>query len=174
MIGLEDVRAAASRLDGVAHRTPVLRSRTLDAWTGGELLIKAENLQRMGAFKFRGAYSAISALPSELRDRGVCAFSSGNHAQAVALSARLLGTRATIVMPQDSPAMKLDATRGYGADVVLYDRYTEDRVAIAQQLADEGGLTIVPPFDHEHDDSDISKVSFSTIIVGERTMIHHL
>lgn len=150
MIGLEDVRAAASRLEGVAHRTPVLRSHTLDAWTGGELLIKAENLQRMGAFKFRGAYSAISALPSELRDRGVCAFSSGNHAQAVALSARLLGTRATIVMPQDSPAMKLDATRGYGADVVLYDRYTEDRVAIAQQLADEGGLTIVPPFDHEH------------------------
>jgi threonine dehydratase len=148
MIGIEDVRAAAARLDGVAHRTPVLRSRTLDAWSGGRLLLKAENLQRMGAFKFRGAYNAIAALPDAERDRGVCAFSSGNHAQAVALSARLMSTRATIVMPEDSPAAKLEATRGYGAEVILYDRYTEDRVAIADALAQEQGLTIIPPFDH--------------------------
>jgi threonine dehydratase len=148
MIGMEDVRAAAARLDGVAHRTPVLRSRTLDSWSGGELLLKAENLQRMGAFKFRGAYNAIAALADAERDRGVCAFSSGNHAQAVALSARLMRTRATIVMPEDSPAAKLEATRGYGAEVILYDRYTEDRVAIADALAQEQGLTIIPPFDH--------------------------
>ncbi len=148
MIGINDVRVAASRLDGVAHRTPVLRSHTLDAWTGGELLIKAENLQRMGAFKFRGAYNALAALPEAQRARGVCTFSSGNHAQAVALSARLLGTHATIVMPEDSPALKLEATRGYGAEIALYDRYVEDRVAIAERLADEHGLTIIPPFDH--------------------------
>ncbi len=148
MIEIDDVRAAASRLEGVAHRTPVLRSRTLDAWTGGELLMKAENLQRMGAFKFRGAYNALAALPAAQLARGVCTFSSGNHAQAVALSARLLGTRATIVMPHDSPAMKLDATRDYGAEVLLYDRYAEDRVAIAERLAEQRGLTIVPPFDH--------------------------
>jgi len=147
MLGLDDISAAAQRLAGVAHRTPVLRSRTLDAWTGGELLIKAENLQRMGAFKFRGAYNAIAALPAPRRTRGVCAYSSGNHAQAVALAAQLMGVSATIVMPQDSPVVKLDATRGYGAEVVLYDRYTEDRVAITQHLADERGLTIVPPFD---------------------------
>jgi threo-3-hydroxy-L-aspartate ammonia-lyase len=148
MIGIEDVRVAAARLEGVAHRTPVLRSRTLDAWSGGRLLLKAENLQRMGAFKFRGAYNAIAALPDAERDRGVCTFSSGNHAQAVALSAHLLSTRATIVMPQDSPAAKLEATRGYGAEVILYDRYTEDRIAIADSLAQEQGLTIIPPFDH--------------------------
>jgi len=148
MIGIEDVRTAAVRLDGVARRTPVLRSRTLDAWSGGEVLLKAENLQRMGAFKFRGAYNAIAALPEAQRDRGVCAFSSGNHAQAVALSARIVGTRATIVMPKDSPAAKLEATRSYGADVVLYDRYVEDRVAIADRIAAEQGSTIIPPFDH--------------------------
>jgi threonine dehydratase len=147
MIELIDVRAAAVRLEGVAHRTPVLRSHTLDRWTGGEVLLKAENLQRMGAFKFRGAYSALAALDDEQRSRGVCAYSSGNHAQAVALSAQLLGTRATIVMPADSPAAKLAATRAYGAEVVLYDRYSEDRVAITDALADDGGLTIVPPFD---------------------------
>jgi len=148
MIGLDDVRSAAERLRGVAHRTPVLRSSTLDAWTGGQLLIKAENLQRMGAFKFRGAYNALAALPDARRARGVCTFSSGNHAQAIALSARLLRARAVIVMPHDSPAMKRDATRGYGAEVILYDRYTEDRVAIAERLAEERGLTIIPPFDH--------------------------
>ena len=150
MIGIEDVRTAAGRLAGVAHRTPVLRSRTLDGWTGGQLLLKAENLQRMGAFKFRGAYNALAALDDEQRGRGVCAFSSGNHAQAVALSARLLGSSATIVMPADTPQLKLSATRGYGAEVVLYDRYTEDREAIAAGLADARGLTIVPPFDDVH------------------------
>jgi threonine dehydratase len=148
MIGIEDVRGAAVRLDGVAHRTPVLRSRTLDARVGGEVLLKAENLQRMGAFKFRGAYNAIAALADDLRARGVCAYSSGNHAQAVALAAQLMGIRATIVMPRDSPVVKLEATRGYGAEVVLYDRYTEDRVAIAERLAQEQGSTIIPPFDH--------------------------
>jgi threonine dehydratase len=150
MITLDDVRAAADRLAGVAHRTPVLRSRTLDAWTDGEVLLKAEHLQRMGAFKFRGAYNALAALDPDVRARGVCAFSSGNHAQAVALAAQLLGTRATIVMPEDSPEVKLAATRGYGAEVVLYDRYTEDREAIARALADEAGMTLVPPFDDDH------------------------
>jgi len=149
MIGIEDVRAAAARLAGVAHRTPVLRSATLDAWTGAELLLKAEHLQRAGAFKFRGAYNAVSALSAEQRTRGVCAFSSGNHAQAVALAARLHGARATIVMPADSPEVKLEATRGYGAEVVLYDRYTEDREAIGARLADEQGLALIPPFDHD-------------------------
>jgi threonine dehydratase len=149
MIGLNDVRAAADRLAGVAHRTPVLRSRTIDAWTGGELLLKAEHLQRMGAFKFRGAYNALMALDPVVRSRGVCTFSSGNHAQAVALSARLLGTQATIVMPHDTPDAKLAATRGYGADVVLYDRYTEDREALARTLAVDAGMTLIPPFDDD-------------------------
>lgn len=147
MIGIDDVRAAAARLAGVAHRTPVLRSRTLDGWTGGELLLKAEHLQRMGAFKFRGAYNAVTALDDDARARGVCAYSSGNHAQAVALSARLHGTRAAIVMPADTPSVKLEATRGYGAEVVLYDRYTEDRAEVGRRLADERGLTLIPPFD---------------------------
>ena len=149
MIGIDDVRAAAGRLAGVAHRTPVLRSATLDAWTGAEVLLKAEHLQRGGAFKFRGACNAVSALPPAQRSRGVCAFSSGNHAQAVALAARLHATRATIVMPLDTPEAKLAATRGYGADVVLYDRYTEDRQAIASQLAEEQGMHFIPPFDHD-------------------------
>ena len=148
MIQLEDVRTAAARLEGVAIRTPVLRSTTLDTWTGGELLLKAEHLQRMGAFKFRGAYNAVSALDDAARARGVCAYSSGNHAQAVALSARLHGARATIVMPADTPAVKLEATRGYGAEVVLYDRYTEDRAQVGRRLADERGMTLIPPFDH--------------------------
>ncbi len=148
MIQLEDVRTAAARLEGVAIRTPVLRSTTLDTWTGGELLLKAEHLQRMGAFKFRGAYNAVSALDDTSRARGVCAYSSGNHAQAVALSARLHGARATIVMPADTPAVKLEATRGYGAEVVLYDRYTEDRAQVGRRLADERGMTLIPPFDH--------------------------
>jgi threo-3-hydroxy-L-aspartate ammonia-lyase len=148
VIGIEDVRAAAARLDGVAHRTPVLRSRTLDAWTGGTLLLKAEQFQRMGAFKFRGAYNAIAALPADVRARGVCAYSSGNHAQAVALSARLMGVAATILMPHDTPPVKLDATRAYGATVVGYDRYTGDRGAIGAALAAELGRTLIPPFDH--------------------------
>jgi threo-3-hydroxy-L-aspartate ammonia-lyase len=149
VIGIEDVRTAAARLAGVAHRTPVLRSATLDAWTGAELLLKAEHLQRGGAFKFRGAYNALSALSGAQRASGVCAYSSGNHAQAVALAARLHATRATIVMPADTPQIKLDATRGYGADVVLYDRSTEDRVEICARLAAEHGLTLIPPFDDD-------------------------
>ena len=147
MIGIDDVRAAARRLEGVAHRTPVLRSATLDALVGGTVLLKAEHLQRMGAFKFRGAYNAVSALDDESRARGVCAYSSGNHAQAVALSAALHGTHAVIVMPEDTPQVKLDATRGYGAEVVTYDRYTEDRAKVGRRLADERGMTLIPPFD---------------------------
>ncbi len=147
VIGLDDVRAAARRLEGKAHRTPVLHSRTLDERVGARVLIKAECLQRTGSFKFRGAYNKISSLSDEERERGVAAFSSGNHAQAVALAARLLGASATIVMPADAPQLKLDATRGYGAEVVTYDRYTEDREAIGTRLAEERGLALVRPFD---------------------------
>ncbi|HKN92954.1 MAG TPA: pyridoxal-phosphate dependent enzyme [Thermoleophilaceae bacterium] len=147
MIGLDDVRAAAERLEGVAHRTPVFHSHTLDERVGARVLIKAECFQRTGSFKFRGAYNKISSLSDEERGRGVVAFSSGNHAQAVALAARLLGAQATIVMPQDAPALKLEATRGYGAEVVLYDRYTEDREAIGGRLAEDRGLSLVRPFD---------------------------
>ncbi|HJW53514.1 MAG TPA: threo-3-hydroxy-L-aspartate ammonia-lyase [Burkholderiaceae bacterium] len=149
-ISYDDVAAAAQRLAGVAHRTPVLTSHTADAQTGAQLFFKCENLQRMGAFKFRGAYNALAQFSPQQRRQGVVAFSSGNHAQAVALAARLLGMPATIVMPQDAPAIKIEATRGYGADVVLYDRYTEDREAIGQRLARERGMTLVPPFDHPH------------------------
>ncbi|WP_181768942.1 pyridoxal-phosphate dependent enzyme, partial [Streptomyces albidus (ex Kaewkla and Franco 2022)] len=147
-VTLEDVREAADRLKGVAHRTPVLHSRTLDRLVGAETYLKCENFQRVGAFKFRGAYNAISQLPPEKLARGVAAYSSGNHAQAVALAARELGSRAVIVMPEDSPQIKLDATAGYGAEIVTYDRYTEDRVAIGERLAEERGLAIVPPYDH--------------------------
>ena len=149
-IGFTDIEAAAHRLAGIAHRTPVLTSRTADALTGARLYFKAENLQRMGAFKFRGAYNALAQFSHEQRRAGVAAFSSGNHAQAVALAARLLGMPATIVMPQDAPAIKIEATRGYGAEVVLYDRYTEDREAIGAQLAAERGMTLIPPYDHPH------------------------
>ena len=149
-ITYDDVAAAAQRLAGVAHRTPVLTSHTADAQTGAQLFFKCENLQRMGAFKFRGAYNALAQFSPQQRRQGVVAFSSGNHAQAVALAARLIGMPATIVMPQDAPAIKIEATRGYGADVVLYDRYTEDREAIGQRLAHERGMTLVPPFDHPH------------------------
>jgi threonine dehydratase len=142
-----DVYEAAGRLEGVAHRTPVLRSRTLDRITGLQVLVKAECLQRSGSFKFRGAYNRIAALSDEERARGVAAYSSGNHAQAVALAARLQGANATILMPEDAPALKLEATRGYGAEVVTYDRYKEDREAIGSRLAEERGLTLVPPFD---------------------------
>src|SRR5712692_9844571 len=147
-IGLSDVRQAAERLRGVANRTPVVTSRTVDAIVGGQVFFKCENLQRGGAFKFRGAYNRLVALSAEERARGVVAFSSGNHAQGVALAARELGVRATIVMPTDAPELKLAATRGYGAQVVTYDRLTEDREAIARRLADERGLTLVPPYDH--------------------------
>jgi len=146
--GFADVRLAASRLAGVAHRTPVLRSATADAITGAQLFFKCENLQRMGDFKLRGAYNAIAALDDIGRRAGVLAFSSGNHAQAIALAARLLGVKATIVMPADAPAAKLAATRGYGGEVVTYDRFTEDREAISNRLAAERGLTLIPPYDH--------------------------
>ncbi|HEX4680724.1 MAG TPA: pyridoxal-phosphate dependent enzyme [Gaiellaceae bacterium] len=140
MIGPDDVRAAARVLDGVAHRTPFIMSRTL----GEHVVLKPENLQRGGAFKFRGAYNKISSLP---KGTPVFAYSSGNHAQAVALSSRLLGSPATILMPEDAPQSKLDATRGYGAEVVLYDRYTGDREAIADELAAERGAELVRPYD---------------------------
>ena len=144
----DDVLAAATRLAGHAHRTPVLRSRFVDALLGAEVAFKCENFQRSGAFKFRGAFNALSRFTDAQRRAGVVTFSSGNHAQAIALSARMLGMPATIVMPHDTPAIKLAATRGYGAEVVIYDRFTEDREAIGHRLASKRGLTLVPPFDH--------------------------
>ena len=143
-----DVVAAAARIEGHAHRTPVITSRTADAELGAQIYFKCENLQRMGAFKFRGAFNALSKFDARQRHAGVVAFSSGNHAQAVALSASLLGMPATIVMPSDAPESKVAATRGYGGEVVLYDRYTEDREAIGLQLAEERGMTLIPPYDH--------------------------
>src|SRR5258708_26440395 len=147
-IALADIYQAAERLRGVANRTPVVTSRTVDALVGGHVFVKCAKLQRGGAFKFRGAYNRLVALSAEERARGVVAFSSGNHAQGVALAARELGISATIVMPTDAPQLKLAATRDYGAEVVTYDRLTEDREAIARRLADERGLTLVPPYDH--------------------------
>jgi threo-3-hydroxy-L-aspartate ammonia-lyase len=149
-ITFADVVAAAGRLAGVAHRTPVLTSRTADERTGARLFFKCENLQRMGAFKFRGAYNALAQFDPAQRRTGAIAYSSGNHAQAVALSARLLGMPALIVMPHDAPANKIAATRGYGAEVLLYDRYSEDREALGQRLAAERGMTLIPPYDHPH------------------------
>jgi threo-3-hydroxy-L-aspartate ammonia-lyase len=143
-IGIDDVRAAAERLRGVAHRTPVLTARTLDERCRGRVFLKAENLQRVGAFKFRGAYNAVTALAPE---RGVATASSGNHAQAVALSAALNGLRATILMPKDAPPSKRAATEGYGAEVLEFDRYADDRDAMARDLACERGLTLVHPYD---------------------------
>ncbi|SDN49606.1 threonine dehydratase [Janthinobacterium sp. OK676] len=145
-----DVVAAAGRIAGHAHRTPVITSRTVDAEFGAEVFFKCENLQRMGAFKFRGAYNALSQFDAQQRRAGVVAFSSGNHAQAIALSARLLDIPATIVMPQDAPAAKIAATRGYGGNVVLYDRYTQDREQIGRELAEQRGMTLIPPYDHAH------------------------
>lgn len=143
-----DVEAAATRLAGVAHRTPVLTSRTLDGDTGMQFFFKCENLQRMGAFKFRGASNALALLSDAQRKAGVVTFSSGNHAQAVALAAQLAGLSATIIMPKDAPPAKLAATRGYGAEVVLYDRYVDDREQMAQDLARQHGYTLIPPYDH--------------------------
>ena len=144
----DDVVRAHERLAGVSARTPVLTSTTANERLGAQLYFKCENFQRMGAFKFRGAYNALAQFTPDQRRLGVVAFSSGNHAQGVALAARLLDIPAVIVMPADAPTIKLDATRGYGAEVVLYDRATEDREAIGQRLADERGLTLVPPYDH--------------------------
>ena len=146
----DDLRAAAQRLHGIAHRTPVLRSTSADESTGAQVFFKCENLQRTGAFKFRGAYNTLAQFTPEQRERGVLAFSAGNHAQAIALSARLLDMPAVIVMPEDAPATKMAATREYGAQVVTYNRYTEDREAISRRLAQERGMTLVPPFDHPH------------------------
>ena len=147
-LGIDDVRAAAGRLAGVAHRTPVLTSRTVDELTGARVLAKAECFQRGGAFKFRGAYNAIAALDPEVRSRGVLAYSSGNHAQAIALAAGLHRTTAVIVMPADAPPLKIAATKGYGAEVVSYDRYGQDREETGRRLAAERGLTLIPPYDH--------------------------
>ena len=144
----DDIECAARRIDGVAHRTPVVTSRSVDARTGASVFFKCESLQRGGAFKFRGAYNALARLTPEQRTRGVVAFSSGNHAQAVALAGRLLDVPCVIVMPTDSPEVKRAATAEYGADIVLYDRARDDREAIGRRLAAERGLTVVPPYDH--------------------------
>lgn len=144
----DDVIAAAARLQGHAHRTPVLQSTTADERWGARFFFKCENFQRMGAFKFRGAFNALSKFDAAQRKGGVIAFSSGNHAQAIALSARLLSMPAVIVMPKDAPAAKVAATKGYGAEVVMYDRFTEDREALTRRLAQERGMTMIPPYDH--------------------------
>ncbi|ONF73097.1 pyridoxal-phosphate dependent enzyme [Amycolatopsis keratiniphila] len=149
-VTIDDIRDAAARLAGVAHRTPVVRSRTLDELVGGEVFIKCENLQRVGAFKFRGAYNAASRLSPEQLAKGIAAYSSGNHAQAVALAARELGSSAVILIPEDTPQSKKDATAGYGAEIVTYDRYTGDRVAIGEALAADRGLALIPPYEHPH------------------------
>ena len=145
--GLDDIQAAATTLAPVAVETPLLRAPAIDRLTGGRVLIKPEMLQRTGSFKFRGAYNKISRIPAELRRKGVVAFSSGNHAQGVAAAAQLLGTPATIVMPADAPAIKIENTRGYGASVVLYDRDTGDREAIAAEIVERSGATLVRPYD---------------------------
>ncbi|MFT0547297.1 threo-3-hydroxy-L-aspartate ammonia-lyase [Allopusillimonas ginsengisoli] len=158
----EDVTKAAFRLEGVAHRTPVLRSSTLDARLGAQVFFKCENFQRIGAFKFRGGYNAIAALNDAQRRRGVVAFSSGNHAQAVALAARLLGAPATIVMPADAPRAKKNATQEYGARVVEYDRATQDREQVARQFVERDGLSLIPPFD------------YADVIAGQGTAVKEL
>jgi len=143
-----DVAAAAQRIEGLANKTPVMTSRTANEEMGAEVFFKCENYQRMGAFKFRGAMNALLKFDARQRAAGVVAFSSGNHAQGIALSAKLLGIPATIIMPLDAPAAKVAATKGYGANVVTYDRYTEDREAIGRSLADKHGMTLIPPYDH--------------------------
>jgi threonine dehydratase len=149
-ISFDDILTAKARLSPVARRTPVLTSTLADLNTGAKLFFKCENLQRMGAFKFRGAFNAIAQLSLEQRERGVVAYSSGNHAQAIALAARILGVRSTIVMPIDAPAVKIAATKGYGGEIVPYDRYKDDREAIGARLAAERGLTLIPPYDNAH------------------------
>jgi threonine dehydratase len=144
----DDVMAAAQRLNGHAHRTPVLRSRTADDRLKASVFFKCENFQRMGAFKFRGAFNALSRFSAEQRKAGVITFSSGNHAQAVALSARLLGIPAVILMPLDAPPAKVDATRGYGGEVILFDRFKQDREALTREIAQARGMTLIPPYDH--------------------------
>ncbi|GAB3442648.1 threo-3-hydroxy-L-aspartate ammonia-lyase [Massilia solisilvae] len=143
-----DIEQAAARIKGAAHRTPVLTSRTANAMAGAELFFKAENLQRMGAFKFRGACNAIARFTDEQKRAGVLTYSSGNHAQAIALSASLMGIKAAIIMPQDAPELKVRATKGYGGEVILYDRYKENREEIGARLAKERGMTLIPPYDH--------------------------
>lgn len=142
----DDVRAAADRLRGIAHRTPVMRGASLDAEAGAQVWLKCEQFQRAGAFKFRGAYNKISTLGEEERTRGVIAFSSGNHAQAVAVCGRLFNAPTVICMPTDAPSVKVEATAGYGAEIVRYDRMTQDREALARQIAEERGLTLIPPY----------------------------
>lgn len=149
-LSFHDVEQAARRIEGAAHRTPVLTSRTANAKCGGQLFFKCENYQRMGAFKFRGAYNSIAQFSGEQRRAGVLTFSSGNHAQAIALSASLAGIKSAIIMPLDAPQMKMRATREYGGEIITYDRYTEDREEIAQRLARERGMTLIPPYDHPH------------------------
>lgn len=144
----DDVIAAALRLEGHAHHTPVLRSRTADERLGASVFFKCENFQRMGAFKFRGAFNALSKFSAAQRQAGVITFSSGNHAQAIALSARMLGIPATILMPLDAPQTKIDATRGYGGEVILFDRFKQDRETLTRELAEQRGLTLIPPYDH--------------------------
>ncbi|WP_010148327.1 threo-3-hydroxy-L-aspartate ammonia-lyase [Serinicoccus profundi] len=157
-----DVQAAAAAISGTAHRTPVLTSTRLDDRVGARVLLKAEHLQRVGAFKFRGAYTALSAFDDGQRAAGVVAYSSGNHAQAVALAARELGIPATIVMPLDAPTLKVAATQGYGARVIRYDRYTQDREQIGREIAAESGATVIPPYDHPH------------VIAGQGTAVKEL
>ena len=149
-VSYADVAAAAARIAGHAHRTPVLTSRTVNARTGAEVFFKCENFQRIGAFKFRGAYNALAQLSDEQKRRGVLAFSSGNHAQAIALAGQLLGIRTTIVMPDDAPPVKLAATRGYGAEVITYDKNVTTREALGASIAAERGLAVIPPYDHPH------------------------
>src|ERR1700681_3549069 len=157
-----DVESAAHQIAGAAHRTPVATSRSVNARTGAEMFFKCENLQRAGAFKFRGAYNALSRLSADERRRGVVTFSSGNHAQAIALAGQVLDIPRVIVMPSDAPAVKRIATQGYGGEVVLYDRDREDREAIGQRLAHERGLTLIPPYDHPH------------VIAGQGTAVKEL
>ncbi len=157
-----DVAAAAERIAGKAHKTPVMTSRTADEELGAKIFFKCENFQRMGAFKFRGAMNALSQFDDKQRRGGVVAFSSGNHAQAIALSAKLLGMPATIVMPLDAPAVKIAATKGYGGNVVMYDRYTVDREQIGRELAEKHGMTLIPPYDHPH------------VIAGQGTAVKEL
>jgi threo-3-hydroxy-L-aspartate ammonia-lyase len=157
-----DIESAATCINGVANRTPVITSRTLNERTGAEVFCKCENFQRVGAFKFRGAYNTVSRLSQEQRSRGVLAFSSGNHAQGIALACRLMGCSATIVMPTNAPKVKLDATAGYGAEIIRYDASEVQREELGRLIAEERGLTIAPPFDHPH------------IIAGQGTAAYEL